>query len=124
MRNVSSDPLGPRACWRAQCRFTLARSQQAYRLNRFLMEMAQASAPLDQETAMHRHMLSEKERSLLRRRDFEGLIDYGASVILLANAAAALGMTFLEMGVRQRGQTVQEFLSIKRSRSEGQSWQN
>jgi len=123
VHNSSRDLLGPRACWQRQCRFTLARSQQAYRLNRFLMEMAQASAPLDLEPDMHRHMLSEMERSLLRRHDFEGLIDYGASVILLANAAAALGMTFLEMGVRQRGQTVQEFLTLKRSRAEGRSWQ-
>ena len=83
------------------------------------MEMAQASAPPDQASAMDRHMLSEKERSLLSRHDFEGLLDYGASVILLANAAPALGMTFLEMGVRQRGQTVQEFLTAKRSLAAG-----
>lgn len=122
MYNGSEGILGPRAHLRSQYRFTLSRSQKAYRLNRFLIEMAQASVPWDREEAMHRHMLSEMERSLLSRHDFEGLLDYGVSVILLANSATALGMSFLEMGLMQRGQTMQEFLTTKRCHAKGQAW--
>jgi hypothetical protein len=101
-----SSRLGPVTGWRGLCRFTLERSQRAYRLNRCLAFIALPEG---------RAELSDRECALMASRDYAGLLDHGANLILLGNSAQAFGTTLMGMGLAQRGCTLQEFLAIKQT---------
>ena len=123
----SPGPLGPPVHWRGLCRFDLARSQRAYRLNRCLAALAhhetRAEYQSDPHAVRQRFGLSEQECALLTGGDFAAMLDYGANLILLGNAAAAFGTTLMEMGLAQRGCTLQQFLAWKQSHSKDTPWQ-
>jgi hypothetical protein len=114
-----SSRLGPVTGWRGLCRFTLERSQRAYRLNRCLAFIAlpegRAEFQRDEMAVMRRFELSDRECALMASRDYAGLLDHGANLILLGNSAQAFGTTLMGMGLAQRGCTLQEFLAIKQT---------
>jgi gallate dioxygenase len=93
--------------------FTLARSVKAYRLNKFLhalVEPAHRTRFLaEPEPAMADADLSDEERDLVRRRDWRGLIRYGASFFMLEKLGAVLGVSNLHIYAAMRGETLEEF---------------
>ena len=97
--------------------FTLERSVQAYRLNRFLHGLVRpevrAAFLAREEDAYERAGLSAQERELLRRRDWRGLIQYGVIFFLLEKLGAVLGVSNLHIYAAMRGQTLQEFQSTR-----------
>lgn len=119
--------LGPTASLRGLCRMTAQRAQRGYRLNCFLTGMREparrAAFRADPEASMAAAGLSDGERELVRRRDYEGMLDYGASVVAIGKASAALGTHLMERGAKARGQTVADFIAERRARNEGQAWQ-
>lgn len=98
--------------------FTGERSRRGYRLNRFLAGFTEAANraayAADAEGYMDQHGLSAEERALLAARDWNALLDYGASIYALAKAGSVLGTNLLEMGAAMRGQSLAEFLAEKR----------
>lgn len=119
--------LGPRVAIRGTCRFTPARAQRGFRLNGFLTSMREprqrAAFAADPERCMAEYGLSEHERDLLRRRDYDALLDYGASNVALGKASFALGTTIIERGAKGRGQSTAEFIAERRAANRGQAWE-
>jgi gallate dioxygenase len=119
--------LGPTASLRGLCRLTPARAERGYRLGRFLTGMrdpaVRAAFAADPDASMAAARLTEHERALVCRRDFEGMLEYGVSNVAIGKASPALGTTLVERGAKGRGQTVAEFLAERRARNEGRPWQ-
>ena len=97
--------------------FTLERSAKGYRLNKFLHRMIEPNwrqrfldAP---ETLFEEAGLSEEERDLLRRRDWRGLIHYGAIFFVLEKLAAVLGIPNLHVYAAMRGQSLEDFMKTR-----------
>lgn len=93
--------------------YTHARSVKAYRINRFLHDLVhrpQREAFLaDAEAAFAKAGLSEEERDLIRRRDWRGLIHYGAIFFVLEKLGAVVGVSNLHIYAAMRGETLEAF---------------
>ena len=93
--------------------FTLERSVKAFRLNHFLHALIEptkrAAFLADEETEYARAGLSEVERDLLRRRDWRGLIHYGAIFFMLEKLGAVIGTSNLHIYAAMRGETLETF---------------
>ncbi|MNG05199.1 Gallate dioxygenase [compost metagenome] len=57
--------------------------------------------------------LSEEERELLRRRDWRGLLHYGAIFFMLEKLGAVLGVSNLDIYAAMRGQSLEEFMKTR-----------
>jgi protocatechuate 4,5-dioxygenase alpha subunit len=88
--------------------FTGQRCRDAYRLNKFLMSMkdadVRASFERDSEKLMQDCGLNEQERDLVRRRDYQGMLDYGAVIYAVGKAATGFHTTLLAIGAQMRGE--------------------
>lgn len=93
--------------------YTLERSATGYRINKFLHQLIDPAArdrfQGDEGAALAGADLSEEERDLIRRRDWRGLIHYGAIFFLLEKLGAVSGVSNLDIYAGMRGQTVDEF---------------
>lgn len=93
--------------------FTLARSVKGYRINKFLHALIEPSHRArflaDPEGAFAAAGLTEQERELIRRRDWRGLIHYGAIFFMLEKLGAVIGVSNLHIYAAMRGQTLEEF---------------
>ena len=93
--------------------FDLDRSVAFYRLNKFLHDMVipehRAAFTADEEAAFEAAGLSDQERDMIRRRDWQGLMRYGAIFFGLEKLAAVTGVSNLHVYSAMRGQTLDEF---------------
>jgi len=93
--------------------FTLARSVKGYRLNKFLHRLTEpawrAQFRSDQEALFDEAGLTADERSLVRERDWRGMIHYGVSFFMLEKLGAVVGVSNLHIYAAMRGQTLAEF---------------
>lgn len=93
--------------------FTLERSVQAYRLNRFLHDLiipAQRARFLaDEAAALREAGLSDEECRLVRERDWRGLIHHGVIFFMLEKLGAVVGVSNLHIYAAMRGQSLDEF---------------
>ena len=98
--------------------YTLDRSVKGYRLNKFLhalIEPARRAGFLaDPEAAFAEAGLSEEERDLVRRRDWRGLIRYGAIFLMLEKLGAVIGVSNLHIYAAMRGETLEQFLATRK----------
>jgi protocatechuate 4,5-dioxygenase alpha chain len=98
--------------------FDLRTSHRALKLNRFLWNMIGAPAReryvADPEAAMTEAGLSETEKSLLRTRDWLGMIQHGASFFVMEKFARVARQTNLEVYASMRGETFEEFMATRR----------
>ena len=53
--------------------------------------------------------LTEEERDLIRRRDFQTMIHYGVIFFVLEKLGAVVGISNLHIYAAMRGQTLEEF---------------
>ena len=97
--------------------FTGERCRHAWRLMKFLVGMNEAhnrdAYRADPEPHMRAFALTEQERELVRQRDWTGMIAYGATIYAIGKAGGALGATLVDMGVKMRGQTHEQFLQTR-----------
>lgn len=93
--------------------YTIERSVRAYRVNRFLHQLVvpdkRDAFRADEEGEFERARLSEAERDLIRRRDWRGLIHYGAIFFVLEKLGAVVGVSNLHIYAAMRGQSLEEF---------------
>ncbi len=98
--------------------FDLRTSHRALKLNRFLWSMIQATSRegfvADEDAFMTAAGLSEAEKTLLRARDWLGLIQHGASFFVLEKFARVAKKTNLEIYAIMRGETFDEFMATRR----------
>ena len=97
--------------------FTIERSVQAYRLNRFLHSLIEpefrAAFLADEERAFETAALTSLERDLVRRRDWRGLIQYGVIFFMLEKLGAVIGVSNLHIYAAMRGETLEQFQSTR-----------
>ena len=97
--------------------FNLARSVKTYRISRFLHALIQPehreNFRANPESSFKRARLTEEERSLLRRRDWQGLIHYGVIFFLLEKLGAVVGVSNLHIYAAMRGQTLDAFMQTR-----------
>jgi len=97
--------------------FTLERSAKGYRLNKFLRRMIEPSWRArfltEPEKLFDEAALSQEERDLLRRRDWRGLMQYGAIFFGLEKLGAVLGISNLDIYAAMRGEDVETFLRTR-----------
>jgi gallate dioxygenase len=93
--------------------FTLARSVKGYRLNKFLHALVdpahRAKFLADPEAAFAAADLTGEERRMVRERDWQALIRYGASFFMLEKLGAVIGVSNLHIYAAMRGQSLEEF---------------
>jgi gallate dioxygenase len=97
--------------------FTLDRSVKAYRLNAFLHSLLIPERRRrfldDPECLFEDANLTDKERAMVRARDWRALIRYGAIFFLLEKLGAVVGTTNLHIYAAMRGQSLEDFLQTR-----------
>jgi gallate dioxygenase len=93
--------------------FTLDRSVRAYRMNDYLHRMVlpehREAFKRDPEGSFAAAGLTEEERDLIRRRDWRGLMHYGAIFFMLEKLGAVVGVSNLHIYAAMRGETLEAF---------------
>jgi gallate dioxygenase len=97
--------------------FDLDRSVKYYRINNFLHELVvpehRRAFMSDPEALFEEWGLSEPERDLIRRRDWQGLIRYGAIFFVLEKMAAVVGVPNPAVYAAFRGMSLEDFLKTR-----------
>jgi len=100
--------------------FDLAASVKAYRLNKYLHAMIdpahRARFLADPEASFADAGLTDEEKDLIRRRDWQGLIHYGVIFFMLEKLAAVTGVSNLHVYAAMRGQSLDDFLKTRNTK--------
>jgi protocatechuate 4,5-dioxygenase alpha subunit len=93
--------------------FTCEDSARSYRLNKMAVSLTspenRARFKADEVGYMREFAMSAHEIDLVTRRDWKGMMDYGASIYLVIKIGGSVGQTLLEIGSHTAGLTVAEF---------------
>ncbi len=93
--------------------FTLERSIASFRINDYLHRMVEPAHReeflRDPEASFEAAGLTEQERDLIRRRDWRGLIHYGAIFFMLEKLGAVVGVSNLHIYAAMRGESLEAF---------------
>lgn len=93
--------------------FTLERSVASFRINDYLHRMVEPGHReaflRDPEASFEAAGLTEQERDLIRRRDWRGLIHYGAIFFMLEKLGAVVGVSNLHIYAAMRGESLEAF---------------
>jgi gallate dioxygenase len=97
--------------------FDIKTGTRCIRLNRFFWNMktpeSRAAFNADEAAACAKAGLAEQETTLVRERDWIGLIHYGANFFVLEKFARLVGQTNLEVYASMRGESFDEFLATR-----------
>ena len=97
--------------------FDLRLSRRGRRLNKMceaLCSPAEREAfKRDEEGFMARFKLTEEEKSLIRGRDFKGLIEAGMNIYAMLKIGSATGNSLYRMGAQMRGESYEQFLATR-----------
>lgn len=93
--------------------YTLTRSVKGFRINRFLHSLidpaVRARFQGEEEACLAAANLSEEERDLIRKRDWIGMIRYGAIFFMLEKLGAVTGVGNIHIYAAMKGMSVEEF---------------
>src|SRR5260370_26532039 len=93
--------------------FTLERSVKAFRINDYLHRMVEPKHReaflRDPESSFESAGLIEEERDLIRRRDWRGLMHYGAIFFVLEKLGAVTGVSNLHIYAAMHAETLKAF---------------
>ena len=97
--------------------FDLRLSRRGLRLNRMCSALCspaeRAAFKADEEAFMARFGLSENEKTLIRKRDFAGLIEAGMNIYAMLKVGSATGNSLYRMGAQMRGESYEDFLKTR-----------
>ena len=98
--------------------FDVRSSVKALNINRFFWQLARSEHrerfQRNEAQACAEAGLTEKERMLIQRRDWLGLVQHGVNFFVLEKMARVLRMSNLEVYASMRGETLEEFLKTRR----------
>jgi protocatechuate 4,5-dioxygenase alpha chain len=97
--------------------FDGARSRRGYRLNKLAMTLTDATNRqrflADDGAYMTEMGLSAVEQDMVRRRDWQAMIEHGGNIYLILKIAGTVGVTLLQMGAQMRGETLSAFMATR-----------
>lgn len=97
--------------------YTLERSAAGWRVNRFLHGLIdperRARFQSDETCEFAAADLSDEERTLIRTRDWRGLIHHGAIFVLLEKLGVVTGVSNLHIYAAMRGVSLEEFMQTR-----------
>ena len=97
--------------------FDLRTSRRGYRLNKFCAALCsperRSEFQRDPESVMSRFGLTEAEKALIRKRDFQGLIEAGTNIYYLLKIGSVTGTGLYKMGAQMRGESYEQFLATR-----------
>ena len=100
--------------------FDLRLSRRGRRLNKLCDTLCspenREAFKRDEEAYMARLGLTEAEKELIRKRDFQGLIDAGMNIYSMLKVGSATGNGLYRMGAQMRGESYDEFLATRNIR--------
>lgn len=92
---------------------TLKSGVRAYRINKFLHQLIRPEfreAFLnDFDNCADSYALTDEEKTMIRERDWQGMIRYGVIFFMLEKLGAVTGVSNLHIYAAMRGQTIEEF---------------
>lgn len=101
--------------------FTGEAAQHGIRLNKLSASLCQPenrdALRADEEAFMDRFALTDEEKDMVRRRDWDAMIRHGGSIYLIIKIGGALGVSLIAMGAQMRGETVEQFLDSRPGRA-------
>ena len=97
--------------------FDLAMSWRGLRINKMCnalsMPQERDAYKADEEAFMTRFHLTDEEKSLVRARDFGGLLAAGGNIYFLLKLGVVTGNGLYKMGARMRGESYEQFLATR-----------
>lgn len=85
----------------------------AYELNRLMYDLREPpnreAIRADLDAYLDRYAVTDQERDLVRRGDWDGLVEAGVSIYVLTKIGAALDVSLYEMGAQMRGMSMEDF---------------
>jgi protocatechuate 4,5-dioxygenase alpha subunit len=97
--------------------FDLRASRRGFRLNKMCGSLCspenRAAFKRDEEAYMARFGLSEAEKQLIRKRDFDGLIHAGLNIYWMLKLGSVTGNSLYRMGAQMRGEKYEDFLATR-----------
>jgi protocatechuate 4,5-dioxygenase alpha chain len=100
--------------------FDLRLSRRGRRLNKLCASLCQPenreAFKKDEDAYMTRFSLSEREKELIRKRDFQGLIEAGTNIYFLLKIGSVTGNGLYKMGAQMRGESYEQFLATRNMR--------
>ncbi len=93
------------------------RALHGRRLNRFALSIRDAENRrkfvADEESYMRAQGLTEKERAMVRRRDWLEIVIYGGNMYAIIKVARALGISQARVGAQMRGEDFDAFMASR-----------
>ena len=100
--------------------FDLRLARRGQRLNRMCAALCapqeRDAFKRDEEAFMSRFGLTDAEKELIRKRDFQGLIDAGMNIYSMLKVGSATGNGLYKMGAQMRGESYEQFLATRNIR--------
>jgi protocatechuate 4,5-dioxygenase, alpha chain len=97
--------------------FDLRASRRGYRLNKLCASLCRpenrAAFQRDEESFLNQFSLTDAEKALVRKRDFQGLIEAGTNIYYLLKIGSVTGNGLYKMGAQMRGETYEQFLATR-----------
>ena len=97
--------------------FDLRLSRRGRRLNKLCASLCtpenREAFKRDEQAYMARYALTDEEKALIRKRDFQGLIEAGTNIYFLLKIGAATGTSLYRMGAQMRGESYEQFLATR-----------
>jgi len=101
--------------------FTLQRSVEGYRINRYLHQLIQPAFRerflADPESTYEEAGLTSAERDMVTRRDWQAMIRYGVIFFLLEKLGAVVGVSNLHIYAAMRGQSLEDFQKTRNTKA-------
>jgi protocatechuate 4,5-dioxygenase alpha subunit len=97
--------------------FDLRASRRGYRLNKLCASLCdprnRVAFQKDEDAYMMRFELTDSEKALIRKRDFQGLIEAGTNIYYLLKIGSVTGTGLYRMGAQMRGESYEQFLATR-----------
>jgi protocatechuate 4,5-dioxygenase alpha chain len=97
--------------------FDLRTSYKALKLNRFFWNMIRAEYRQkfieDEDKSLADAGLNDREKALVKARDWLGLVQYGANFFVIEKFARVVKMTNMEVYALMRGESFEDFLKTR-----------
>jgi protocatechuate 4,5-dioxygenase alpha chain len=98
--------------------FGLRESHRGYRINKLCSSLThaenRAAYRADEAAYLARFELEPRERDLILKRDFDGLLAAGGNIFFLVKLGGVTGFPIYQMGAQMRGETYENFISSRK----------